>query len=136
MKEMNQIRLFRSHMGLTQEALAEKLGVSRQTVAKWERGDTLPDVASCVRMADIFGMPVELLARGMTDAPMTLNGKRMYGCVRVNDKGQITLPVNVREAFGIKPGSFLLVLADTDKGIALVSMGDMPGGMIGKEEET
>ena len=133
---MNQIRLLRSQRGLTQEQLAEKLDVSRQTVAKWERGDTLPDVGNCVRMADVFGIPVEVLARSMTDDPVTLDGKKMYGCVRVNDKGQITLPVNVREAFGIRPGSFMLVLADTEKGIALVNMGGMTGEAIAKEEET
>ena len=135
MKEMNQIRLFRTQRGMTQEELAEKLDVSRQTVAKWERGDTLPDVASCVRMADVFGIPVEMLARGMTDAPLTLDGKRMYGCVRVNDKGQITLPVNVREAFSIRPGDLMLVLADTEKGIALVNMGGVQGEAILKEDE-
>ena len=126
MKEMNQIRLFRTQRGLTQEALAEMIGVSRQTVAKWERGDTLPDVASCVRMADAFGIPVEMMARGMTAGPPTVDGQKMYGCVRVNEKGQITLPVDVREAFGIRPGSLMLVLADTGRGIALLNMGELP----------
>ena len=133
---MNQIRIFRSQRGLTQEELAEQLDVSRQTVAKWERGDTLPDIASCVRMADIFGIPVEMMVRSLTDGPPTVNGKKMYGCVRVNDKGQITLPVNVREAFGISPGDLMLVLADTEKGIALVNMGVISGETIVKEEGT
>ena len=86
MNEMNQIRLFRTQRGLTQEALAELVGVSRQTVAKWERGETLPDVASCVRMADAFGIPVEMMARGMTDGPPMVEGQKMYGCVRVRMK--------------------------------------------------
>ena len=96
----------------------------------------MPDVASCVRMADVFGVPVEMIARGMMDGPVTVNGQRMYGCVRVNDKGQITLPVDVREAFGIRPGHLMLVLADTEKGIALVNMGGAQEEAAAKEETT
>ena len=123
---MNQIRIFRTQRGLTQEAVAEKIGVSRQAVAKWEKGETLPDIETCIRLADLFSVPLEVLARGITEEGVH-GGQQMYGCVRMNDKGQITLPVNVREAFGLKPGTLLLVLADTEKGIALVNMGGMPG---------
>ena len=41
---------------------------------------------------------------------------------KVNEKGQITLPVQIRERFGIAPGNMILVLADTEKGIALVNI--------------
>ena len=122
---MNQIRLLRNQRGLTQEDVAECIGVSRQAVAKWEKGDTLPDIGVCIKLADLFGVTLERLARGLTETATSADGKQLCGCVRVNDKGQITLPVNVREAFGMKPGCMVLVLADTDKGIALVNMGEM-----------
>ena len=125
---MNQIKLLRTQHGMTQEEVAERIGVSRQAIAKWEKGDTLPDIDSCIRLADLFGVSLELLARGITQET-TLDGRRMCGCVRVNEKGQITLPANVRESFGLKPGCMLLVLADTEKGIALVNMGAMGGDM-------
>lgn len=125
-KVMNQIRLLRTQRGMTQEEVAERIGVSRQAIAKWEKGDTLPDIDSCIRLADLFGVSLEMLARGLTQEA-TLDGRRMCGCVRMNDKGQITLPANVRESFGLKPGCMVLVLADTEKGIALVNMGDMGG---------
>lgn len=123
---MNRIKLFRTQRGLTQEALAEKVGVSRQAVAKWEKGDTTPDIDSCIRLADAFGVPLEVLARGLKPGETMPDGQQMYGCVRMNDKGQITLPVQVREAFGLKPGCLVLVLADTEKGIALMNIGSMP----------
>ena len=123
---MNQIRIFRTQRGLTQEAVAERIGVSRQAVAKWEKGETLPDIETCIRLADLFGVPLEVLARGMADENEP-DGQKMYGCVRMNDKGQITLPANVREAFGLRSGTLLLVLADTEKGIVLVNMGSMAG---------
>lgn len=123
---VNQLKVMRTRKGLTQEEVAEKVGVSRQAVAKWEKGETMPDVESCICMADLYGVPLDVLARGLKAEDVTEEGKRLFGCVKMNDKGQITLPAAVRETFGLKPGSMILVLADTEKGIALVNMGDVP----------
>ena len=120
---VNQLKVMRTRKGLTQEEVAEKVGVSRQAVAKWEKGETMPDVESCIRMADLYGVPLELLARGLKDDAASPKGKQLFGCVKMNDKGQITLPAAIRESFGLMPGSMILVLADTEKGIALVNMG-------------
>ena len=40
--------------GLTQETAAEKLGVSRQAVAKWESGNSVPDIYSLINIASLF----------------------------------------------------------------------------------
>ncbi len=124
---MNQLKVLRTRFGLTQEDVAEKVGVSRQAVAKWEKGDTLPDIESCIRLADLYGVPLDGLVRGMKEQKDE-SAQQMFGCVKMNDKGQITLPAQIREVFGLKPGSQILVLADTEKGIALVSMGDVDEG--------
>lgn len=118
---MTQVKLFRSKMGMTQEEVAEKVGVSRQAVAKWEKGETQPDIESCVKLADLFGVSVDALVRNMQNND---KGQQICGCVKVNDKGQITLPAPIREAFGLKTGNMILVLADTERGIVLVNMGD------------
>lgn len=123
---VNQLKVMRTRKGFTQEEVAEKVGVSRQAVAKWEKGETMPDVESCIRMADLYGVPLEMLARGLKEEETSPDGKRLYGCAKMNDKGQITLPAAIRECFGLRPGSIILVLADTEKGIALVNMGDTP----------
>lgn len=47
-------------------------------------------------------------------------GKQIFGVVRIGDKGQIVIPKEAREVFGLKPGDSLLVLGDITKGIALV----------------
>lgn len=124
---VNQLKVMRTRKGFTQEEVAEKVGVSRQALAKWEKGETMPDVESCIRMADLYGVPLEVLARGLKDGGDAPGGKQLFGCVKMNDKGQITLPAAIRESFGLGPGSMILVLADTEKGIALVNMGDVPG---------
>ena len=51
----------RKNKGLTQEAVAEKLGVSRQTVSKWETGETLPDIRQSKRLAVLYGMTLDEL---------------------------------------------------------------------------
>ncbi|HWA32085.1 MAG TPA: helix-turn-helix transcriptional regulator [Candidatus Paceibacterota bacterium] len=61
MKEriMNKIYDLRTRAGVTQEALAEKVGVSRQTVIAMERGNYTPSVALALRLADFFKVPVD-----------------------------------------------------------------------------
>ena len=52
----------RKILQLTQEDIAEKLGVTRQSVAKWEAGDSVPDLDKCKQLADIFGVSLDDLA--------------------------------------------------------------------------
>lgn len=123
--QFNNLKIFRMKEGLTQEDIAEKLSVSRQSVAKWERGESLPDLESCLKLADLFGVTVDVLIRNMNEIPHSgEEGKHMFGISRLNEKGQITLPAECRKIFGLKPGDSLLVLGDEEKGgIALVNLG-------------
>ena len=62
----------RKREGLSQEALAEQLGVSRQAVSRWEQGTALPDGAKLLPCARIFGVSVDWLldeALGWEDQP-------------------------------------------------------------------
>ena len=52
----------RKVLQLTQEDVAEKLGVTRQSVAKWESGESIPDLDKCKQLAEIFGVSVDDLA--------------------------------------------------------------------------
>lgn len=44
-------------------------------------------------------------------------GKRVFGTARVGDRGQIVIPKEARELFGIKPGDTLLILGEEDTGL-------------------
>lgn len=55
------LKYLRKKYGYSQEDLAERLEVSRQSVAKWENEESLPDVEKCVTMAQIFETTVEML---------------------------------------------------------------------------
>lgn len=55
------LKYLRKKYGYSQEDLAERLEVSRQSVAKWENEESLPDVEKCVTIAQIFETTVEML---------------------------------------------------------------------------
>ena len=59
----------RKEKGLSQEAFAEKLGVSRQSVSKWESGGTLPDIDKIIAMSELFGVSTDYLLKD--EAPET-----------------------------------------------------------------
>ena len=49
---------------LTQEVLAEKVGVSRQTISNWENGKSYPDIASIIILSDVYNMTLDSLLKG------------------------------------------------------------------------
>lgn len=49
----------RKKCGLSQEAVAEKLGVSRQTISKWETGETIPDIYQSKKMAGLYHVSLD-----------------------------------------------------------------------------
>lgn len=61
MKLGNSLFHVRKRCGMSQEEVAEKLGVSRQTVSKWETDETLPDIRQAKRMALIYGVSLDEL---------------------------------------------------------------------------
>lgn len=51
----------RKKKGMSQEEVAEKLGVSRQTISKWETDETLPDIRQSKRLAVLYGLSLDEL---------------------------------------------------------------------------
>ena len=109
---------------MTQEGLAEKLDVSRQAVAKWESGETVPDLEKCKIIAEIFGVSLDDLANYSSDDNLGLGvpprGKHLFGIVTVGEKGQIVIPSRARKIFDISQGDRLVVLGDENQGMALI----------------
>lgn len=57
------LKTARAAAGLTQEAVAEALGVSRQTVSNWENSRTYPDIISVIRLSDLYGVSLDALLK-------------------------------------------------------------------------
>ena len=110
--------------GMTQEDIAEKLGVTRQTVAKWEAGESIPDLDKCKKLSCVFGVSLDDLADYEPDDNMGLElppkGKHMFGMVTVGERGQIVIPAKARKLFDISAGDSLVVLGDEGQGLALI----------------
>ena len=117
---------------LTQEQLAEAVGVSRQTVAKWESGETSPDLEHAVALADVLGTTLDGLVSfeggglGIASPP---RGKHLFGNVKVGERGQVVIPKEARDLFDIKPGDKLVVLGEEGQGLALCKEADFMAGV-------
>ena len=61
------IVLLRKMKGMSQEDLAEQLGVSRQSISKWEGAQTVPDLKRILSMAELFGVSTDTLLRDDMD---------------------------------------------------------------------
>lgn len=60
---MNPIRMYREKSGMTQEKLGELLGVTRATVAQWERNENIPRARTLMKLSKIFHCSIEDLLR-------------------------------------------------------------------------
>lgn len=56
----------RTQSRMTQEEIALKIKVSRQTISNWENGKSLPDIISLIYLSDIYGMSLDDLLKGNT----------------------------------------------------------------------
>lgn len=112
--------------GYSQDELADKIGVTRQTLSKYETGESLPDIERCKQLAEIFGVSMDdLVNYDKTDGnnmglEVPPKGKHIFGMVKVGDKGQIVIPVKARKIFDINPGDNLILLGDEGQGIAII----------------
>lgn len=59
----------RKKNGWSQEELAERLNVSRQSVSKWESGMSIPDLNKIIAMSELFGVSTDYLVKDTLDAP-------------------------------------------------------------------
>ena len=115
----------RKQYKFSQEEVAEAIGVSRQAVAKWENGDTMPDIMNCASLAELYGVSLDDLVNYRkekeNDLPIPPKGKHIFGVVTVGERGQIVIPAKARKIFEMNPGDDLLVLGDeTQNGIAII----------------
>lgn len=119
------VRFLRNQFGYTLEGLAEIINVTRQAVAKWESGESLPDITNCLRLSTLFkvsldefvSMPLRSI---MTEKLNKRDDSHTMGTVDVESDGKIKIPDSVLDMFYINKGEKILLLAEKEKGIALV----------------
>lgn len=129
MINMNIKRLRTQHQD-SQEMLAEKIGVSRQVIAKWEKGDSSPSIKFCVKLAELYDVTLDDLVHfneEENDLTIPPKGKHVFGAASVGERGQIVIPKKAREIFNIKPDDTLIIVGDEERGLAIVPQHLMQG---------
>ena len=112
----------------TQEDIAEKINVSRQSVAQWENGESTPDIESCIKLANLYNVKLDDLvnhSEEKTGIAVPPKGKYFFGSVVVGERGQIVIPKEARTIFNINTGDKLLILGDEERGLGIVHQRDL-----------
>ncbi|GEN87846.1 helix-turn-helix transcriptional regulator [Oceanobacillus sp. FSL W8-0428] len=129
---MNKITLSRNLAFLrrennySQEELAEKIGVTRQSIAKWENGESLPDIINCDALATLFDVSLDNLIhydQKESGFPIPPKGKHMFNTTPLEKDGYVKLPEKAVNMINMQEGDQFLVLGDENPesiGIALV----------------
>lgn len=89
MKIGEKLKRARIDANMTQEALAEKLAVSRQTISNWENGRSYPDIASIIVLSDVYNMTLDSLLKG--DEEIIKHLKESTDTVKSNKRMVISL---------------------------------------------
>ncbi|MGY3777819.1 helix-turn-helix domain-containing protein [Isobaculum melis] len=117
-----------NHMSI--EELANEINVSRQAVAKWEHGESIPDVVNCLALAEIFEVSIDNLLHydgSSEEISIAPKGKHFFGMTKIGHDGEVVLPKEAREIFHWHSGDELVILGDEHSdhpGIALISSDD------------
>ena len=118
------LRILRQQHGYTLEQLGEIIDVSRQTIAKWEMAETLPDVVHCVRLSTLFQvtldqfvtMPIQQLNQGESAND---DSGRVLGVIGVGEDGQIRLPIRCFNCLRFGREKKYCFLQTSNKGLRL-----------------
>ena len=119
------LSLLRRVSGLSQEKAAEAVGVTRQALAKWESGETTPDILHSDKLAELYDVSLDDLLhfdQKPGNIPPPPRGKHVFGAVQLGERGQIVIPKRARELFGLNRGDTLVVLGDTNPGTAGIAL--------------
>ena len=119
------IRKLRLYRGESQETYAEVIGVTRQTIANWEKNKTVPNLLEAKKIADSFYMTLdEFLAfeeEGMERVELGPDTYYVFGKVKIDSMGRVKIPVEARRVFALKANDELIVLGDRERGIELIT---------------
>ena len=118
------LKILRYKSGYTLEAIAEIISVSRQSVAKWEAGDSVPDIVNCVKLASLYKVSLDELVnrplKSVVDNDFVSEEGRVCGVLEISPDNNIRIPDAVMKMFDMHCGDKVLLLADAKQGLALV----------------
>lgn len=93
MNIFEKLKQARLQANLTQEVVAEKIHVSRQTISNWENGRSYPDIISVIELSNVYNISLDELLKG--DAKMIAHLDKSTNIVKSNMKLAIAIGINV-----------------------------------------
>ena len=117
----------RKKMGLSQEELGYNLNVSRQTVSKWELGETTPEMSKLIAMSELFGVTIDSLAK---DTPAADKIRNTGGNFEYKSKAQIDgVPViHINIGQGLRRAKGVIAVGNVATGV--VAVGGVAFGVV------
>lgn len=97
----NRLQQLRKMNGYSQEVLAEKLGISRQSISKWERAEASPEIDNLMALAKIYGITVDELLDTSNDKVVVANTNKKDRDI----KGKLKSLLSKANDFGIYPNA-------------------------------
>ena len=82
----NKLYNLRKQKGLSQEELANRLNVSRQTVSKWEVGDSTPDMEKLIAISDLFEISLDELVMDKASVPIDKDSGKLEIVTELKEK--------------------------------------------------
>ncbi len=140
MKLHEKIYYCRKKAGYSQEEMAEKLGVSRQAVSKWETGEAVPELAKFSAVAKLFNVTTDWLLCDDESEPEVPETEKRENAPRVADEisdGVMSIISKMWRAYGWLIGIIMMIggagifLVAAVGTVAFVNMGKTAGNMFG-----
>ncbi len=94
----DKIVALRKKQGWSQEQLADQLGVSRQSVSKWESAQSVPDMNRILQLSEIFGVTTDYLLKDSMEDPQTSPASDLTEDPAFSDNGEKLTPVSMETA--------------------------------------
>ena len=113
------LKELRTRSGFSQEQVAERVGVSRQAVTKWEAGAALPSTANLLALCDLFGVPMSELTGSQEPSARRTPRSSLYGAVLLGVSiglAVLTVPAWIFQSAKNSPDN-LIGMADEATGI-------------------
>ncbi len=76
----------RKKLGMSQEQLADRLGITRQSVSKWEAGSSMPEISKLIAISELFGVSLDYLLKDYQDEDLCQS--RSYGKNTVDENNE------------------------------------------------
>ena len=108
----DKILYHRKKLGLSQEELADQLGVSRQSISKWEGAQSIPDMDKIIKLSNLFSVSIDYLMKDEIEEPEYVEEKDNGTLRRVSlEEATTFIEANKKYAKNIAAGVFLCVSA-------------------------